>query len=329
MHPTIQILETPEEMLEVEALQSLVWPGEATDIVPAHMLLAAAHNGGLVVGAYLPSEREPPSEAASRSSRILVGFVFGFPGFYSTPDGPRLKHHSHMLGIHPKYRNRGLGFSLKRAQWQMVRHQGIDRITWTFDPLLSTNAWLNIARLGAVSNTYLREFYGPMRDQLNVGMPSDRLQVDWWVNTQRVYRRLSKRPRPALDLAHFTSADIVLLNSPSTDTQKTSFRPEDEDAADDNLTEKQQAPVLPQDAAKIIANLTSRIQPTPVLLLEIPSDIQALKASNPSLALNWRMSTRDLFEVLFLHGYLVTDFIHQFQPENRSFYVFSYGESTL
>ena len=329
MNRTIQILETPEEMLEVEALQRLVWPGEETDVVPAHMLLAASHNGGLIIGAYLTSEEESPDDMGVTPSRILAGFVFGFPGFYTTPDGPRLKHHSHMLGIHPKYRNLGLGFGLKRAQWQMVRHQGIDRITWTYDPLLSTNAWLNIARLGAVSNTYLREFYGPMRDQLNVGMPSDRLQVDWWVNSQRVYRRLSKRPRPALDLAHFTSADTILLNSSLSHPSGTASRSETHSEAGDRPMEAQPPPRLPLDIETIMANLRGNMRHTPVLLLEIPADYQALKASDPSLALQWRMATRDLFEALFFTGYIATDFIHQPQPQNRSFYVFSYGESTL
>jgi predicted GNAT superfamily acetyltransferase len=59
-----------------------------------------------------------------------------------------------------EYRDQGLGYKLKRAQWQMVRNQGLDRIIWTFDPLMSRNAYLNIHKLGAVCNTYLRNFYG-------------------------------------------------------------------------------------------------------------------------------------------------------------------------
>ena len=87
------------------------------------------------------------------------------------------------------YRDSGIGFALKRAQWQMVRHQDLDHITWTYDPLLSRNAYLNIARLGAVCSTYRRSEYGEMRDGLNVGLPSDRFQVDWWLNSHRVQRR--------------------------------------------------------------------------------------------------------------------------------------------
>src|SRR5215831_14093612 len=86
----IKILEAPEEMNQIEALQRAVWPGSETDIVPTHMLITAIHNGGLVLGAF--------------KSDQLIGFVFGFPGLETTPDGPRAKHCSHMMGIHPQHR---------------------------------------------------------------------------------------------------------------------------------------------------------------------------------------------------------------------------------
>jgi predicted GNAT superfamily acetyltransferase len=298
-HYQIHILETPEAMTAGEDLQRVVWPGNETDIVPAHMFLAAVHNGGLVIGAYDFSA----SADASAKDAILVGFVFGFPGIYATPDGPRLKHHSHMLGVHPEHRDQGIGFALKRAQWQMVRHQGIDRITWTYDPLLSRNAYLNITRLGAVCNTYLREEYGEMRDGLNIGLPSDRFQVDWWVNSPRVTRRLSKRPRRKLDLAHFLAAGTTILNP--THTQ--------EDG-------------LPHPHGGELADIAAP-QETPLLLVEIPADFLALKDKQPALALEWRLHTRALFENLFGRGYLVTDFVHLPGTHSRSFYILSYGES--
>ena len=288
----IRILESPDEMRQVEELQRLVWPGSELDVVPAHMLLAAVHGGGLVVGVYLDS--------------ALVGFVFGFPGLYFTPDGPRAKHCSHMLAVHPDYRGQGLGFRLKRAQWQMVRHQGVDLITWTYDPLLSRNAYLNIAKLGAVCNTYLRNFYGDMRDELNVGLPSDRFQVDWWVGSWRVNRRLSKRARRLLSLDQFLSANVQIINtaSPSIDpTTKMKVK-----------SRRGTKPVSVEEA---------------ILMVEIPADILAIKSVNPALALEWRLHIRSIFEDLFSQGYLVTDFVYRPGQPNRSFYVLSNGESTL
>jgi predicted GNAT superfamily acetyltransferase len=280
---SLHIFETPHELESIEDLERLIWPGSETDVVPSHLLLAAVHGGGLVIGAY--DEKVFPHRP--------VGFVFGFPGLYYTPDGPRIKHCSHQLGVLPAYRNTGIGFRLKRAQWQLVRHQGIDRVTWTFDPLLSRNAHLNIARLGVVCNSYLRDFYGDMRDEMNQGLPSDRFEVDWWVNSRRVERRLSKRPRRQLRLIDFQKAEAIIL-PPLTSLHD--FSPAD----------------------------------NPLVLIEIPADFLAVKAGDPTLSLEWRLHTRTAFEDLFARVYLITDFVYEAgEDPPRSFYVLSHGEATL
>jgi len=285
--PVIKLLESPEDMTAVEELQRAVWPGSETDVVPAHIFIAAVHNGGMVIGAFVEEQ--------------LIGFVFGFPGLESTPDGPRPKHCSHMMGIHPDHRDSGVGFALKRAQWQMVRHQGLDHITWTYDPLLSRNAYLNIAKLGAVCSTYRRSEYGDMRDGLNAGLPSDRFQVDWWINTRRVELRLSKRPRRPLKLDDFSKAALHPLYAP-------------------HASASQQAGgwiCPPERFSRLEGHL---------LLAEIPSDFGALKDADFSLARDWRFFSREIFESAFAAGYIVTDFVFD---NGRSFYVLSHGESTL
>jgi predicted GNAT superfamily acetyltransferase len=283
---SIRVLESPEEMSAVEQLQREVWPGSEADVVPAHLLIAAVHNGGLVLGAF-EAER-------------LLGFVFGFPGLEFTPDGPRPKHCSHMAGILPDQRDRGLGFALKRAQWQMVRHQGLDHITWTYDLLLSRNAYLNIARLGAVCSTYRRSEYGEMRDGLNVGLPSDRFQVDWWLNTHRVERRLSKRPRPSLTLSHLTRVGVHPLYEMETTNG---------------------LPRPPEHVPSLEGQL---------LAVDIPTDFMALKAADHGLARDWRFFARELFETAFARGYIVTDFAFDRLGEAlRSLYILTDGESTL
>ena len=283
----IRLLEAIEEMSAVEALQREVWPGSETDVVPAHLLITAVHNGGLVLGAFVDEK--------------LIGFVFGFPGLESTPDGPRPKHCSHIAGVYPAYRDGGVGFALKRAQWQVVRHQGLDHVTWTYDPLLSRNANLNIARLGAVCSTYRRSEYGDMRDGLNAGLPSDRFQVDWWINTRRVERRLGNPPRPALSLDHLARVGVHPLYSlPS---------------HPDNLPRPPAH--APTPAAQLIA-------------AEIPSDFMALKSADFSLARDWRFFTREFFETALGKGYIVTDFVFdQTAGAPRSFYILTDGESTL
>jgi len=283
---TIKILDTPEEMVQVEDLQRLVWPDCETDVIPGHLLVTAAHNGGLVLGAY--------------ADETLVGLLFGFPGLYYTPDGPRPKHCSHQMGVHPDARDAGIGYALKRAQWQLVRKQGLDRITWTYDPLLSRNGHLNIGRLGAICNTYLRQVYGEMRDGLNVGLASDRFQVDWWVNTRRVKGCLSSSPRPALTLIECEAAQCQNLYA-------INFL--------DGLARPSGT------LAKPARNL---------LMAEIPADFLQLKAADFELARDWRLFTREVFETCFAAGYIVTDFVYDtIGGHPRSFYLLTYGEATL
>lgn len=284
---TIRLIETPEEMRLVEQIQREVWPDSETDVVPLHMLVTAVHNGGIVLGAFIEEK--------------MVGFIFGFPGLEEIPDGPRPKHCSHMMGIHPHHRDGGIGFALKRAQWQMVRHQGLDHVTWTYDPLLSRNAYLNIAKLGAVCTTYRRSEYGEMRDGLNAGLPSDRFQVDWWINTRRVESRLGKRSRPTLKLTHVARSGLRPLYPLQPSTDNPPHPPEHLPPFDDRL-----------------------------LLAEIPGDFMELKSKDFALARDWRFFTRELFENAFKANYIVTDFV--FDKNNgspRGLYVLTHGESTL
>ena len=283
----IHLIETPEEMRLVEDLQRTVWPDSETDIVPLHMLITAVHNGGFVLGAFVEEK--------------IIGFVFGFPGLEKTPDGPRPKHCSHMMGIHPDHRDGGAGYALKRAQWQMVRRQGLDHITWTYDPLLSRNAYLNIAKLGAVCTTYRRSEYGEMRDGLNVGLPSDRFQVDWWINTRRVETRLGKHPRPTLKLDHMTRSGLRPFYSVLSSTGDLPRPPEHIPPFDDLL-----------------------------LFAEIPVDFFMLKSVDFALARDWRFFTRELFETAFAKSFIITDFIYDQNEGNpRGLYVLTHGESTL
>lgn len=284
---TIRLIETPEDMRLVEQLQREVWPGSETDVVPLHMLITAVHNGGIVLGAFIEEK--------------MVGFVFGFPGLEEIPDGPRAKHCSHMMGIHPNHRDGGIGFALKRAQWQMVRHQGLDHVTWTYDPLLSRNAYLNIAKLGAVCTTYHRSEYGEMRDGLNAGLPSDRFQVDWWINTRRVQSRLGKRSRPTLKLAHVARSGLRPFYALQPSTDNLPHPPEHLPLFDDRL-----------------------------LLAEIPGDFMELKSKDFALARDWRFFTRELFESAFKANYIVTDFIFDKNDgKPRGLYILTHGESTL
>jgi predicted GNAT superfamily acetyltransferase len=108
----------------------------------------------------------------------LVGYVLGFLGH--DREGPHV--HSHMLAVLPDHQSRGVGYALKLAQRAVAADRGVPCLRWTFDPLLSRNAFFNIAKLGAVCDRFHRGFYGEMSDVLNRGDRSDRLVVRWDVS---------------------------------------------------------------------------------------------------------------------------------------------------
>jgi predicted GNAT superfamily acetyltransferase len=290
MDISVRPIKSFDDAHQIEDLQLLVWPGSETDIVPAHILLAIARNGGLLLGAF--------------DGEKLIGYVLGFLGTdRESPNRPamaQLKHHSHMLGVHPDYRDLGVGFRLKVAQRDFVNNQGIRLITWTYDPLQSRNAYLNIHRLGTVCRKYHREAYGEMRDQLNIGYPSDRFEVEWWITSSRVKSRI-KGSRESLDLANFLGAGAVKINPAHLGSGDLLYPAEK---------------ILPMKEL--------------ILLIEIPPDITQIKERNAELAIGWRLHTRALFEEAFSRGYLVTDFIYLKEERfPRSYYVLSHGEGTL
>ena len=264
---TIEIrpLKTIEEYRALGPLQQEAWQHNAADFVPDHVLLTVQKNGGAVLGAF----ESPSKEEGER----LVGFAFGFVGL--THDG-RIKHCSHMVGVLPAYQNQNVGYRLKLAQRKRVLAQGINLITWTFDPLESRNARLNFHKLGVTCNTYLRNLYGSMRGGLNVGLPSDRFQVDWHISSARVTERL-RDDWAGHSLAALQVEGAAILN-----------------------------PARPGEPP---------CQAHPIegerLLIQIPARFQAVKAADMELARAWRTHTRELFEAAFAAGYTAIDLLFE------------------
>lgn len=170
MGPTILIedIESIDDMRVVEDLQKEVWVLDDRDITPLTQLVAVKQTGGQLIGA--------------RDGQTLVGFVYGFVGI----EHGRTTHHSHMLAVRPAYRSFDVGYKLKLAQRERVLAQGITRITWTFDPLQSLNAYFNFCKLGVVSDAYKIDFYGPETSSVLHRIGTDRLWVTWHLDSGRV-----------------------------------------------------------------------------------------------------------------------------------------------
>jgi len=160
------ITELPELEKCVE-LQRRIWGLADIDVIPTRMLVTQARVGGLVLGAFEGSR--------------LIGFLNSMPGMRN--GAPYW--YSQMLAVEKEHQNAGIGASLKLAQREHARERGIRLIEWTFDPLESKNAYLNIVKLGVIVRRYYVNLYGAVTSQLQEGLESDRLIAEWWIDEPR------------------------------------------------------------------------------------------------------------------------------------------------
>jgi predicted GNAT superfamily acetyltransferase len=268
----IAMCESVAECHACEDLQTAVWGGGEREIIPYDILRAIGHAGGTVLGAW--------------DGARIVGMALSFVAW----DAEGAYHHSHLLGVLPEYRRWGVGWRLKMAQRDAVLAQGLERITWTFDPLESANAHLNFAKLGVISETYLPDFYGPMPEALNAGLPSDRLLVTWLLRAPHVLGRLAnvRVGMSALPLVSAESFDAPYLLRMGDDGH----------------------PKVPPslDPSPTAVGEGSGEGAISRLRIESPADFQAIKAADPARALAWRMATRAAFTSALAQGYRVTDY---------------------
>lgn len=155
---TIRPLTTMDELLEMQKVEETVWKMSPN---PVHQTFTALKNGGIILGAF--------------NGQKMIGFLYSFAGY----DGQNTYLCSHMLGILPEFRSGGLGMRMKKKQAELAGELGYSVITWTFDPLESLNAYLNLNKLGAVGAAYHIDHYGVMNDDLNKGLATDRIQIEW------------------------------------------------------------------------------------------------------------------------------------------------------
>ena len=261
----IRLLKNIDEYRQCELIQTHVWgaPG-----VTREVLTVAQKYGGAVIGT------------------LVDGKVVGFIGAFLAQYHGRLVHWSHMMAVEAKYRDQGFGLRMKLVHRQIALDRGLRSICWTFDPLQSRNAQLNISRLGALAEEYVPDCYGRFPSLLEKGLPSDRWVANWRIATVRVEERL-RGETPAFDPA------LPRVNETRLSAQG-----------------------FPQNRT-IRLDLGHRR-----LLVEIPAQTDAMRSQAMPLARRWRLEARRIFQHYLSAGYRVEDFFPP-QPatEGRCFYL--------
>jgi len=199
----------------------------------------------------------------------MLGFVYGLSG---VKDGKPV-HWSHMLAVRNDARGLGLGKKLKFYQRDLLLQRGIDVVYWTFDPLVARNANLNFNGLGAQAAEYVKDMYKESSSILHRGVSMDRFVVVWRLESDRVKKALSNQP--AFKSDRYAQAPVVNTQQQGTNTVK---------------------PVeLPLPLERVIR-------------VEIPFDIDAMKANSMALAAEWRANTRRVFLWYQEHRYTIDGF---------------------
>ncbi len=240
------------QLRAVEDLQKEVWGCNDREILPSLALIPLLEIGGVLLGAFAGVE--------------MVGFVLGLPG--REYGHPIL--HSDMLAVKRAYRSYGLGYKLKLAQRERALAQGVDRITWTFDPLQSRNAYLNFAKLGVKADRYKINYYGETSSFLH-STGTDRLWVTWELKTERVRQRLEHGPNQQEPLRLAEVPTLVRVG-------------------------ENNAPVCMEYSGAESS------------VIEITAGIDSLVETDPALARAWRESTRVAFAGAIDAGLVVEEF---------------------
>ena len=248
---TVRPVETLEEARAVGRLLDTVWQEQR--VIGTPLLWAMASHGGQVLGAF-------DAEEMVGAQVGVVGLVDGKPTL-----------HSHITGVLPDLQHRGVGFRLKLAQREWCLERAIERVTWTFDPMVARNAYFNLVKLGALAVRFHRDYYGEMPDAFNRGDRTDRLEVLWELRSERVERAL--RGGAASDGSPRRAAPMLL--------------------------EHEGYPVV---AREVRLGLDAQVS------IGVPADYHALREAEPKTARAWRDAVGDALEAAFDSGYRATGF---------------------
>ncbi|MEU9620893.1 MULTISPECIES: GNAT family N-acetyltransferase [unclassified Streptomyces] len=247
---TVSELHGLDEMREACRVLDRVWrPDPGNPLITPELLRVFAHSGSYVVGVHQDGR--------------MVGFCLGFLATAGL--------HSHIAGVDGTVRGRNVGYAVKLHQRAWALARGITAVTWTFDPLISRNAYFNLAKLGAVPSEYLADFYGAMQDEVNAGTETDRLLVHWELVGEHAVGAAAGMPR------------IVTVDSAGAHA------------------------VVGLDAKPDGCPAVGR-RDGDTVLVRIPAEIEALRRADPPLARAWRYELREVLGGLMAEGHTVTGF---------------------
>lgn len=260
----VRMLTEPYELAAVETLLCDVWI-TAHPPLRAPTLRAMVYSGCYVAGAF--SVEDP--------QRMLGTCI----AFFADPGRQEL--HSHITGVRSEARGRRVGLALKLHQRAWALERGVRTISWTYDPLLRRNASFNLTHLGATAKSYFVDFYGGMHDEINNGESSDRILVEWDLQSPHG----AEITRRDVSLRHLIDAGAHRLL----------------------VSDENGAPRLLEPAAA-----------SSIALVHTPVSAERMRRADPALSRTWRLALRSALAPLLATG---TWAITGFTSEEEGWYI--------
>jgi predicted GNAT superfamily acetyltransferase len=167
---TIRECDSVEDFQQCIELERAVWKDDDIGIMPIRLYMISKACKAPTIGAFDDTGK-------------LVGFVHTSLALM----GKNVVFHSHLAAVAEARRHKDIGRRMKLAQRERAIEAGIPLIIWTFDPLQSRNAHLNLNKLGAIIRRYEVNYYGEgLSSVFGRGVPSDRVFAEWWVMSSQV-----------------------------------------------------------------------------------------------------------------------------------------------
>ncbi|MDD4028455.1 MAG: hypothetical protein PHX86_01875 [Caldisericia bacterium] len=288
---TIRRLHLQEEFDAAYDVQAGLPEFRKVGLIPSYYMKLVNSRGGLVLGCF--------------DGNRLVGYNYAFPcissslGIYLFADS---------MGFLKTYQKKHLGYCVKKLQYSLALSMGIRYIVWTYDPLKGVNANINIRKLGARILQYLPDQYtlsntldSRIEDTMQAALPQDRFEVCWDIFSEEVKRRM-ENPNTSegddVDQIPIMNSTVWIQDTSNINTNSLDYS--------EHFFQK-------------IESIRWDYQ-SPNIRIEIPVSFIHLEEKVPSLAIDWRIKSRQIFQNYFNNSYQIEGFCHQ-KETKRNFYI--------
>jgi predicted GNAT superfamily acetyltransferase len=271
-------LQTIEDLRLAVNLQQALLGERSHGVWQLPQLLEIQRSGGLLLGI---------RETAPAASPPMLGLLIDL--LAEVDDYPARR--TAIWGVDERFRNKGMGTRLREIERLALQRRGVDLVMWDIDPLNSVELHIALNKLGGILTGYTQDALGSARDPRTPGLASDRVRVEWWIDSPRVNGLMDRGlPLPYQQIG--LQAMTVVT--------KTTILP--------TGVRGLQACEGPGSAGHVLA--------------EIPESLSDVLIRDFDAAAQWRTKCRDAIAGLFELGFLGVGLIHE---AGRSFLLFSKG----